>query len=66
MTLFVPVVNDPPDTSQFPDTLKEPDGATRTPEDNVRSPTATFPKDPMNIPPLTLNPLSNVCVAVEA
>jgi hypothetical protein len=66
VTVLVPGVNVPPLCDQLPDTLNVPDGAVSVPEDNVSVVVVTPPVDPVNVPPLIVNPPLNVCVALDA
>ena len=63
---MVPGVNVPPLCNQLPETLNVPDDEVNVPDDSVRSVVVTVPLDPVNMPPLIVNPPLNVWVAVDA
>ena len=51
---------------KLPDTFIVPDGAVKVPLLTVTFVAVTVPAAPVNVPPETVNPPLNVCVAVDA
>ena len=55
-----------PESAKLPETFIVPLGAIRVPDEIFTFEVVTVPDEPVNVPPLTVNPPLNVCVAVEA